>query len=337
MIYPKSIKENDLLGITAISDGITSDIDIKRLNNAKKQFCNRNFKIIETDNVRHSIFGKSASSKTQAAQLEQLYKNKDVKAIFCVAGGDFALEVLSYINFDIIKKNPKWFQGFSDPTSLLFTITTNLDIATIYASNFSAFGMETWHKSLETNLEILKGRQIIQKSFDKFQKNIIPYKDGTEGYNLDEKVYWKIISDDKKIELTGRIIGGCLDVLQDLFGTRFDNTKKFIEKYKNDGIIWYFDIAELTSESLIRILWKFKDNGWFKYTKCILFSRIIEEKSYYDISYSNAIKMILKGLNIKIAIDCCFGHVSPRITIINGAIAKIKIQNGAGQIYFDLK
>ncbi|HIS38285.1 MAG TPA: hypothetical protein IAB45_02115 [Candidatus Onthousia faecavium] len=56
------------------------------------------------------------------------------------------------------------------------------------------------------------------------------------------------------------MIGGCLDIITDLFGTRFDKTEAFLEKYKEDGIIWYFDICELSSESIIRILWKLKDN-----------------------------------------------------------------------------
>ena len=64
---------------------------------------------------------------------------------------------------DIIRKNPKWLQGYSDPTGLLFTITTNLDIATIYGSNFCVFGMKNWHKSCLDNLEILKGNIISLK------------------------------------------------------------------------------------------------------------------------------------------------------------------------------
>ena len=47
----------------------------------------------------------------------------------------------------LIRNHPKWLQGYSDPTGLLFTITTNLDIATIYADNFCVFGMKPWYKS----------------------------------------------------------------------------------------------------------------------------------------------------------------------------------------------
>lgn len=336
MKYPKFLEENATLGITAISNGIVDDMKIKRLEYAIDNFQKSGFKVIETEDVRTDLFGKSAPSNIQARELEDLYNNKDVCAIFCAAGGDFLVEVLPFINFDIIKNNPKWIQGYSDPTALLFTITTNLDIATLYGNNVCAFAMKKWHKSLLDNFKILSGEEVVQNSFDKYENISTEYVIGNEGYNLDSIVYWDIILG-KEVNTSGRIIGGSIDTISDLFGTKYDKVVDFIEKYKDDGIIWYFDNAELTSEALIRSLWKFRENGWFKYTKCILFSRIIEEKSFYGISYSDAIKEVLGDLNINIVINCDFGHVAPRMTIINGSIAEIKVFEGRGEIKFILK
>ena len=251
----------------------------------------------------------------------------------CACGGEFLLEMLSEVNLNIIKDNPKWLQGFSDPTGLVFTITTNLDIATIYGDNFSSFGMKNWHKSLYNNLEILKGNIVPQESFDKYESTRAERIIGDEEYNLDAKVKWENLNQEE-INITGRMIGGCIDILTELFGTRFDKTKEFIEKYKEDGIIWYFDNCELTSENLIRTLWKFKDNGWFKYTKGIIFGRSAIEKSYYDISFKEAVERSLLDLNVPIIINTDIGHVSPRMTIINGAIANIVSKEGKGEIEF---
>ncbi len=336
MIYPEFLKEKDTIGVTAPSDGITDEVKLKRLDNAIKNFNSRGFNIKETPNVRCSIKGRSSTSKERARELEELYEDKDVKAIITSGGGDFLLEMLSEVDFNVIKDNPKWLQGYSDPTGLLFTITTNLDIATIYADNFKTFGMEPWHNSLDNNLEILKGNIIEQTSFSKYEedKKLIT---GLEPFNLTKKVYWKLLNNEDAITIKGRMIGGCLDIITDLFGTRFDKTKDFIEKYKNDGIIWYFDVCELSSESIIRILWKLKDNGYFKYIKGILFSRVFACNSYYDITYEEAIYESLKDLNIPIIINTDIGHVSPRMTIINGAITTITSSNGKGEIKFDLK
>lgn len=338
MVYPEFLKENDTIGISAPSDGITNPGKVKRLDFAITNFKKLGFKIEETENVRTSVKGKSSSSDIQAKELASLYLNKDIKGIICAAGGDFLLEMLSYVDFDIIKNNPKWLQGYSDPTGLIYTITTNLDIATIYGENFAAFGMSPWHQSLINNLEILKGNVITQKSFDKYES--APhheYETGEESYILDTNVFWENLNNEKEIIMNGRIIGGCIDILTELFGTKYDNTINFLEKYKNDGIIWYFDNCELSSEGLIRTLWKFKDTGWFRYTKGIIFGRSATHTSYYDISFSEAISMVLGDLNVPIIINADIGHVPPRMTIINGALARVTSKNGKGTISFELK
>ncbi len=336
MIYPEFLKEKDTIGVTAPSDGITDKIKLKRLDNAIKNFEKRGFNIKETPNVRCSVKGRSSSSKERAEELESLYKDDNVKTIITSGGGDFLLEMLSEVDFNVIKENPKWLQGYSDPTGLLFMVTTNLDIATVYSDNFKSFGMEPWHQSLENNLKILKGNMVEQTNFSKYEedKKLIT---GLEPFNLTKKVYWKNLNNKDAINIKGRMIGGCLDIITDLFGTRFDKTKDFLEKYKDDGIIWYFDVCELSSESIIRILWKLKDNCYFKYTKGILFSRVYACNSYYDISYEEAIYESLKDLNIPIIINTDIGHVAPRMTIINGAIATITSSNGKGKIRFELK
>lgn len=334
MIYPEFLKKNDTIGITAPSDGVTEEIDIYRLNNAIKKFEELGYKIKETNDVRTSTKGKSAPSKVQARELETLFEDKDTKCVICSGGGDFLLEMLSEVNFEIIKNNPKWLQGYSDPTGLLFTITTNLDIATIYGDNFKSFGMEKWHKSLLNNVKILEGNLITQESFEKYESTRAERVTGNEGYNLDAYVKWETLND-KDVNITGRTIGGCLDILSEIFGTRFDKTKEFIEKYKRDGIIWYLENCEMTSEDVIRTLWKFKDNGWFKHTKGIIFGRSALEQSCYDISFKEAVIRILGDLELPIIFNADIGHVSPRMTIINGAICNIESKKG--KIAFELK
>jgi len=336
MIIPKFLKENDTIGVTAVSDGIVKKEKLYRLDNAISNLENYGFNIKETSNVRTSEKGRSSSSFERARQLEGLFVDNEVGAIICASGGDFLLEMLSEIDFSKIKDNPKWIQGYSDPTGLLYTITTNLDIATIYSDNFCAFGMKIWHKSLENNLEILKGNLVIQNSFEKYEKEHTEYIIGDEEYNLTENVYWEILGNKNIINVSGRMIGGCIDIINDLFGTRFDKTKEFIDRYKDDGIIWYFENCEMSNNQLIRTFWKLKDNGYFKYTKCIIFGRSASDMSYYDISFRDAVMDSFRDLDIPIIINADIGHISPRMTIINGAIACIEVKDGKGKIEYFL-
>ena len=337
MIYPKFIKEQGTIGVTAPSRGITNELDLKRLESAIKNLNEKGFNVIETENVRTDNLGRSSSKEERAKQLESLFLDKEVDAIISASGGDFIMEMIPYLNYEVIKNNPKWFQGYSDPTWLTYTITTNLDIATIYSNNFKSFGMNPWHKSLETNIKILKGDLINQKSFEKYELYKKNQETGLEDYNLTEKVKWKIITGEKEVAIKGRMIGGCLDVINEIYGTNYDKTQEFLEKYQNDGIIWYLENYSLTSEDLTRVLWKLNDKGYFKYTKGIIFGRSLNYQSFYNLSFEETIKSSLKDLKVPIITEADFGHLSPRMTIINGAIAEIKVKNDQGEISFILK
>ena len=201
MKYPSFLKGNGVIGVTAPSDGVVDSIKLNRLENAILKFFEQGYSIFETENVRMSGNGVSSDSKTRARQLEYLFEEPLVQAIICVGGGDFLLEMLSEIDLKKIEENPKWIQGYSDQTGILYLITTKLDIATIYGENFKTFGMEKWHPSLENNFEILNGNLITQTNFDFYEKEDIPYESGLEGYNLDTPVVWKSLSNKKKVSM----------------------------------------------------------------------------------------------------------------------------------------
>ncbi len=299
MIYPKKLEKNDFIAIISPSNGIKSNKIIifeKAIYNLK-QF---GFQIIEDNNVRKSENGVSSSAQNRVKELQRLVKVSKVKALIACSGGDYLIQILDLINFKIFRNNIKWIQGKSDITPLLFYLTTKLDIATIYSFNAKTFGEADLPKAMITNnIDILQGKKIVQKEFSK----------------------WECITNDKDFE--GRIIGGCLDSLKDIIGTKYDVVKSFIKKYSSDGVIWYFDVAEMTNEDILRTLWQLKNAGWFKCVKGLLFGKV-EEVSYTNLSLKEAIKDSLNDLNIPIIINVDIGHTNPLITIVNGSLVKIK-------------
>lgn len=334
--YPKFIQEGDTIGIVAPSDGVVAEEDIIRLDRAIQKFKQQHFSVIEAEHVRSTDGrGKSCASPIQAKEFLNMWENEKVKAIFCVSGGDFLLEMLSYLDDKVLAKYTKWVQGYSDPTGILFYLTTKFRIATLYANNFKAFGMEEWHESLVNNLAILKGEKIIQKSFPLYESGCCedPLLNGN--YSLDTPVVWKRLFKNQPVKVRGRLLGGCLDVLVSMVGTRFDCVEEFLHDFHEDGIIWYFDNCELSSESLIRALWQLKEAGWFKKTKAILFGRLMTNRSYYQISFEQALEEVLQELNVPILWDIDVGHIPPRMTFVNGAIAEVVYDGkGKGSIEF---
>lgn len=337
MIYPKFIKQNDCIGIPAPSAGAGVIEKKNKLLNAKNNLENLGYKLILSDNLFKCDKGRSATAKIRAKEIKDMFENKDIDMILCATGGDFLIEILPHIDFDIIKNNPKLIAGFSDPTGLLYPLTTKYDIATIYGQNFSPFGTENLHQSQKDFLEIIKGNLIEQHSYDLYEKDYQEKITGLEDYNLTEKVYWQTL-DNQPVSLKGRIIGGCLDIISELAGTKYDGINEFNEKYKNDGIIWYFDNCELSKEETIRTLWKLNELNYFKYTKGIIFGRFGVDTTYYNYDVKTCLEdSVINNLNIPIIYDADITHKSPCMTIINGAIATINVKDGKGTIFFKLK
>lgn len=336
MIYPKFLKENDLIDVPAPSDGADCVETRNRYNNAKSNLEKMGFTIKMSDFIFNSKNGRSSDAQSRAKELNNMFEDNS-NCILCAAGGEFLVEILPYVNFEKIVQNPKWVVGFSDPTGILFPLTTKYDISTMYGNNFKSFGMKKLYKSLKDNIEILKGNLNLQSSYELFENERLERTTGLEEYNLDSKVYWNTI-ENKKVHVTGRIIAGCIDIITELAGTKYDGVKQFNEKYKNDGIIWCFDNCELSKEELIRTLWKFSEMDYFKYAKAVIFGRNGLDKSYYDYTMEETIKdSVLTKYDIPIIYDADISHKAPTMTIINGAIATVIAENGKGNIKFELK
>lgn len=335
MIYPEFLKQNDIIAITAPSDGNRKETDFNRLNNGIRNLEAMGYQVLEGALVRNSIKGRSGDGKARAEELAAFIKNKDVKWIVGAKGGDFLVEMLSYFDFDRIINRPVWYQGYSDNTGLTHTITTLCDIAAVYGGNFNDFGMKDWHSSIENNIKIAAGEKINQKSFELYEDGYYDKITGLEGYVLTKPVVYKQISGKEGVPIRGRLIGGCLDVLLNLIGTRFDRTVSFIEKYKEDGILWYLESFALSDDALIRGLWQLKEAGWFRYTKGVVFGRPASYEANYGISYEEAVSTVLG--EIPIVVNADIGHKAPSMTIINGSVGNFLCRNGKGSLTMEYR
>ncbi len=328
MLYPKFLTPNSVIGITAPSAGVGDHLEFyeRSLQTLRQE----GYQIKETQSVRNQ--GITSTTGIQRAQeLDELVTSPLVTMILCASGGDFLMEMLPFVNWDHIQKYPKWIMGYSDPTSLLYFITTKLDIATLYGCNAGSYDQEKLHPCLKNNLEILSGHLVIQQSFDYYQKD---WNEGEHCYHLTEVVYWETIHHDV-VDVRGRMIGGCIECLKDLIGTVYDGTKDFVEKYQEDGILWYFDVCSQSAENFYQTLFQMKEAGWFEHIRGVIVGRVAFPKSFYaDFTYQEALYRVFPELPIIFNAD--IGHLPPKMTIINGSMAHITCKDGKGLIEFDL-
>ena len=296
MIYPNFLNKNDLIGITALSSGCSNSVFEMKSAISNLQ---REFNVEITNNV-YGNYIVSSSKEVRINELNELLR-KDIKLLQIARGGDFLYEILNDFPYEEIVKRKILVQGYSDVTSLLYILTTKYDLATIYGLNGKSYDGDKLEEFKLNNLEILKGNLLNQSSFDNEANSI----------NGD-------------FESNGIIIGGCLEVLKNIIGTKYDETLKFIEKYKDKRIIWYFDIYNMSPIDVYITLLQLKDASWFKYSDTFIIGKVLIKQKEDVMSYKDAYENALYG---NIIYDTNIGHVKPVFTLINGSFAKISYKN----------
>lgn len=315
MRYPQFLKKNDTIGITALSAGINDKLD--EYENSINYLKSQGFNIKQTANVFSSGLV-SGSAKERITQLNVLLNDPAVKAIIIARGGDLLFEILPYIDYDLIAKTNIPLMGYSDPTSFLYSVTVNCDLATFYGFNGSSFDFDN-SLACANCLRLLQGDSITQYAFESYQ-----------GY-LDtepQPVKWEASVD--SLSLSGRIIGGCIECLNNLFGTPYDHTASFLDRYQEDGIIWFFDVYALSSIELYLSLLKMRYMGYFNNCKAVLFSRVAFAKEEKNFSYKDAFTKAL--IDIPYIYNCDLGHTNSKITIVLGSLINIEYSEHKGSL-----
>ena len=329
---PKFIDKNSKFALVAPSFGCTTSPYEERLNKAINTFKELNIQLMLGNNIFKNE-GKAASNTPILRGKEFMDAwNSDADAIISVGGGETMIEILEHIDFDEIKSNPKWFVGFSDNTNLTYTITTICDIETIYGVNFPNFHTHPFTYDTLDTWNMLNGT-LSFKGYKKWQ--LVDDKSHLfNGYNFDQKT--NIIAQNYEKPIKGRLIGGCLDCLQTLCGTKFDKTKEYCNNHNDEGIIFYLESCDFNSIALRRALTQLKYAGWFENVKMFIIGR---SYSYYDetfgISMVDSYIDILGELNVPMLINVDLGHLGPSMPIRNGGLALIEYKNN--NIYITYK
>ena len=168
MIFPKFPEQGSALGICAPSAGVGHKI--KLFDKSLAALKSSGFDIIETASVRNDNV-RSADAKTRSEEFNFLVQNPDVEMIVSAAGGDYNIEILPYLDTETLANYPKWIAGASDPTNIMYYVTTKLDIATMYGFNAGSFDWDTLHEFQKNSLKLMCGNTIKQYSFDKYDSN----------------------------------------------------------------------------------------------------------------------------------------------------------------------
>ncbi len=353
MKYPKFLTENGTIGFVAPSFGCNIEPYRTAFGNAQKRFTELGHGLDLGPNCyAGNGIGISNTPEACGVELTEYYCSTGNEVLISCGGGELMCETMSHVDFEKIKAaEPKWYMGFSDNTNMTFLLATLCDTAAIYGPCAAAFGMEPWHESLQDAYQLLRGQKNIMHGYDMWEKEsqkdeehpLVPYQ-LTEKRDLriyTEEELAKIAKDlenaasvsgysgsehpELAVEMQGRLIGGCMDCLVNLLGTRFDGVADFTERYKEDGILWFIESCDFNVMSIRRAIWQMKNAGWFSHVKGFLIGRpLCFGQEMMGLDQYHAVVDLLAEYNVPIIMDADIGHLSPMMPLVCGSYAKIQ-------------
>lgn len=330
--YPEKIKKLKL-GFLSISDGASQKL------NMVTNYLKKNNAFFECSPFAfESINQVSSDAKTRASEFLRMWNSNEINYIISSFGGEFCMEILPYIleYKEVFLNNKKWIQGFSDTNFLSYFLTTNYNLATINYYNAEDYGSIRNLNKLKLTIDILSK---LEQDYCFIQTNsenhIDDYSRSVDDSNLKD-VKTLVKSSKKEISFSGRVIGGWIETLSTICGTKYDKTQEFCEQF-SEGTIWYIDNCELSSPMLRRKLWQISQAGYFNNCNGILLGREPIDEFDGNYSYSKAITDTFEPLGIPVIEDVDIGHFFPQWLMINGSYAEVNYIDGKVKILQRLK
>ncbi|EJT5920888.1 TPA: S66 peptidase family protein [Clostridium perfringens] len=268
------LNKGDKIGVISCSNGL----NIKNKNiidELKLNLKSLDIDMVEGDTLyakEYNLFSGTVEEKSRA--LEKLFLDKDIKMIFDISGGDLANEVLDFLDFNLIKENPKPFFGYSDLTVLLNAIYSQCDIT-------------TYNYQLRNLIGKFKEEQM-----QNFKASFIEGKEDI--FNLDYK--WINGS-----HLEGIVVGGNIRCLLKLAGT------KYMPDFKDK--ILFLESFSGNSAKMVTYITQYKNLGVFNEVKGIILGEFTEmERENLKPDIVEILKRVIGEINIPILKTRDLGH-----------------------------
>jgi muramoyltetrapeptide carboxypeptidase LdcA involved in peptidoglycan recycling len=320
IIIPEKLKKGDEIRVIAPSRSLALISDeVKKI--AINKLEEQGYKVTFSKNCLEKDMFMSSSIESRVADIHDAFRDENVKAILTVVGGFNSNQLLKYLDYDLIRNNPKIICGYSDITALNNAIFAKTSLVTYIGTHFSTWGMK---KGFDYSLEYFNKCLTTDGSY-----KIYPAADWSDdAWYLDQDNRNFIKNDGPVIihegEASGIALGGNLNTLNLLQGTEFmpdiRDSILFIEDTDQAG--------DLFSIELDRDLQSLISQPGFERVRGIVIGRFQKktdinlEKLRYIISTKKELK------NMPVVSYMNFGHTYPLFTFPVGGQVKIIAKDG---------
>lgn len=253
------------------------------------------------DTIGKKMFNTTGTSLERAMDINKMFLDSSIDVIIATDGGCRAIEVLQYLDYDMIKKNQKPFCGFSDITHILLAIYAKTGNQVIHGIDvINGFGQEESHKK---NMNMEWFWKVVEGS--------------TRTMNFSETRVLKSGCG------SGEVIGGWLNAIHHLVGTEYFP--------KNKNIILFWEAVDEEPNKINMMLYSLRLAGLFERISGMVIGKLsnCNEKEYFDCisSVEEIILDVCEGYDFPILINAPFGHGEDKITFRFGTKININTED----------
>lgn len=239
----------------------------------------------------------SGTIEERLQDLQEAFDDPTIKLIICSRGGYGAVHLLEKLDFEGIRRNPKWVVGYSDITAIHCALQVH-GIASLHAPMSKHFSDEGVN-----DLSVRYAKSILSGQSVDYEIPVI------ENFTFN-----------RQGRAIGELFGGNLSVLCGIIGTPY-------LRIPNNGIFFLEEIGEAPYK-VDRMIYQLKLAGVFKRISGLILGKFTDyeedDKMYFSLKES--ILDATKEYNIPIGFDFPVGHVKLNFPLIMGEVAELLIQ-----------
>lgn len=317
-LFTNKLKNGDLVKVIAPSRSLAI-LSQETQDYANKRFEDFGLKLSFGKHIEEKDDFVSSSIQSRVEDLHEAFSDKEVKGIITAIGGFNCNQLLRYIDWDLIKNNPKIFCGFSDITALNNSFYAKTGLVTYSGSHYSTFGQKLY---LDYTIEYFKKCLMSEEPYEviasKEWSNDEWYKNQDDRYLINNPGFFPINGG----EAEGIILGANLCTFNLLQGT------EFMPNLKN-SILFIEDDSESQPHHFDRDLQSLIHLPDFNGVRGIVIGRFQNESNINNNLLKTIIntKKDLDGIPVVANVD--FGHTDPKITFPIGGYCRISVSNNS--------
>ncbi len=322
-IYPTKLKKGDEVRVVAPSRSLSIISEDRRVV-AERRFGEMGLELSFGAHVEEKNDFNSSSVESRVKDLHDAFSDEKVKAVITVIGGYNSNQLLKYIDWEVIKNNPKIFCGYSDITVLCNAIFAKTKLVTYYGPHYSSFGQQL---HFEYTLDYFKKCLFEEEPFKvepSKEWSDDPWQADPKDRHLIKNSGFLVVNEGTA---SGAVVGGNLCTFNLLQGTDYipdiGNCVLFVE-----------DDDEVCPSTFDRDLQSLIHLPNFNQVKGVVIGRFQKESKMSDELLFQIVKSKKELTGIPVIANVDFGHTDPKITFPIGGLVAISSDKESPSIVF---